>query len=182
MVTAMVTSMVTTQLLSTNVSRWWGHFSFLWEKYFCFQVPVHNKVCTKEPVEVWKNAIFLEAVLIPKIFQSCDEVPKEVPVARKVCTKAPVQVRNCQVILGQDDNCWSHFRAAPRCQGRFAGMWPWVCLGLWPGVSATEERRGDTERLKTTVSSTFLRQIYFFLRQGIVLFVRNICTMFGLIL
>merc|ERR1712032_1430386 len=39
----------------------------------CVEVPVHNKVCTKEPVE------------------SCDQVAKEVPVAREVCTKEPVQ-------------------------------------------------------------------------------------------
>merc|ERR1739842_216261 len=39
----------------------------------CVEVPVHNKVCTKEPVE------------------SCDQVAKEVPVARDVCTKEPVQ-------------------------------------------------------------------------------------------
>merc|ERR1712184_230288 len=49
----------------------YGHYTAPVRK--CVAVPVHNKVCTKEPVE------------------SCKKVPKEVPVAREVCTKKPVQ-------------------------------------------------------------------------------------------
>merc|ERR1712111_51082 len=49
----------------------YGHYSAPINN--CVEVPVHNDVCTKEPVE------------------SCDQVAHEVPVAREVCTKEPVQ-------------------------------------------------------------------------------------------
>merc|ERR1712110_711755 len=71
----------------------YGHYTAPVRK--CVAVPVHNKVCTKEPVEsckkVPKEIPVAREVCNKEPVQSCNQVPKEVPVSKEVCTKKPVQ-------------------------------------------------------------------------------------------